>query len=153
MMLKLDALEEEGMARLLANPNVSTTDNQQGTIFIGDKYPVVTKNTGDDGVTYEIDYIDVGTRLTFTPRINNDKVVTVEVKAEVSTITAWRTAGDNDVPLIRTREAHAVVRLNDGETFVLSGLKSKNFTEKPPVCPTSERSWLACCLTKDRSTQ
>lgn len=135
MMLKLDALEEEGMARLLANPNVSTTDNQQGTIFIGDKYPVVTKNTGDDGVTYEIDYIDVGTRLTFTPRINNDKVVTVEVKAEVSTITAWRTAGENDVPLIRTREAHAVVRLNDGETFVLSGLKSKNFTEKTSGVP------------------
>lgn len=135
MMLKLDALEEEGSAKLLANPNVSTTDNQQGTIFIGDKYPVVTKNTGDDGITYEIDYIDVGTRLTFTPRINNDKVVTVEVKAEVSTITAWRTAGDNDVPLIRTREAHAVVRLNDGETFVLSGLKSRNVTRKSSGVP------------------
>ncbi len=121
--ISLKALEEQSKAKLLANPNISTTDSQEGRIFIGDKYPIITSDVTDKGITYKIEYIEIGTILTVTPRINKDDVITVVVKAEVSSIVEWKQAGNNNqIPVIRTREASSVIRLKEGETFVLSGL-------------------------------
>lgn len=130
----LKALEEQNKAKLLANPNISTTDSQEGKIFIGDKYPIITSDVTDKGISYKIEYIEIGTILTVTPRINSDDVVTVVVKAEVSSIQDWKTAGNNEIPVIRTREASSVIRLREGETFVLSGLNmNKNSENKSGV--------------------
>lgn len=131
----LEALERDSEARLLANPNISTTDNQEGRIFIGDKFPIVTRDITEDGIVYKIEYIEVGTHLTIVPRINSDDVVTVSIKAEVSYITEWKKAGENDVPVISTREARSVVRLKNGSTFVLSGLKYHQSTKTDTRVP------------------
>lgn len=122
-MATIRALEETNKARLLANPNISITDSQEGKILIGDKFPIITTNRSSTGIEYIVTYIEVGTKLTVTPRINENDVVTVTIKAEVSNIVEWKKTGEgDDVPVIRTREASSVVRLREGETFVLSGL-------------------------------
>jgi LysM repeat protein len=122
-MATIRALEESNDARLLANPNISITDSQEGKILIGDKFPIITTNRSSTGIEYIVTYIEVGTKLTVTPRINENDVVTVTIKAEVSNIIEWKKTGEgDDVPVIRTREASSVVRLREGETFVLSGL-------------------------------
>lgn len=119
----LKALEEQNEARLIANPNILITDNQEGKILIGDKFPVISTNRSSAGIEYIVSYIEVGTKLTVTPRINENNIVTVAIKAEVSNIVEWKKTGEgDDVPVIRTREASSVVRLHEGETFVLSGL-------------------------------
>jgi LysM repeat protein len=120
----LNALEEQNQARMLARPNISTTDSQEGRIFIGSKYPIITSKANSNGGTdVTITYVEFGTSLTVTPRINENGVVTVTVKAFVSSATEWKTASDgSEVPVVATREASSVVRLKDGETFVLSGL-------------------------------
>ena len=123
----IEALETKNQARMLANPNISVTDSQEGKILIGDKFPVITSSQTDSGITYSIDYIDIGTKLTVMPRINEEDIITVTLKAEVSSIREWRTSSDGrEVPVIRTREASSVVRLREGETFVLSGLYETN---------------------------
>jgi len=134
-MASLKALEDQSKARLLANPNISTTDSQEGKIFIGDKYPIVITDVEDDKKVYKIEYVDVGTVLTVIPRINENDVVTVTVKATVSNIIEWRPAGDNQVPVIRTREASSVIRLKDGETFALSGLNMNKDTSTKQSTP------------------
>jgi general secretion pathway protein D len=132
----LEAMEKLNQAKLVARPNISTTDSQEGKIFIGDKLPIITSSQTDAGITYSYTYIEVGTKLTVTPRINENDTVTVNVKAESSTIYDWKSAGSTgDVPLIRTREASSVVRLREGETFILSGLnlsRSSLTTEQVP---------------------
>lgn len=132
---KLQALEEKGKAKLLANPNISTTDSQKGRIFIGDKFPIVTTKQSAEGIEYQVEYIEIGTELTIIPRINEDDVVTVVVYANVSSITEWKKlANGDDIPLIRTREASSVIRLREGETFVLSGLNySKQNDQKQGI--------------------
>ena len=94
----LVALEEKNMARLIANPNISTTDSQEGKIFLGDKLPIVTSSQTDKGVTYSVSYIEVGTTLTVTPRINENDTVTVIIKAGVSDISSWKKSGDYRYP-------------------------------------------------------
>ncbi len=122
-MATIRALEDTNKARLLANPNISITDSQEGKILIGDKFPVISTNRSSTGIEYVVNYIEVGTKLTVIPRINENNIVTVSVKAEVSNIVEWKKTGEgDDVPVIRTREASSVVRLREGETFVLSGL-------------------------------
>jgi len=132
----LRALEEEGAARLLANPNISTTDGQEGRIFIGDRLPVITSRIVDGRIEDVITYVEAGTILTVIPKINDEKTVTVTVTAEVSNIVSWRTgATGTEVPVVRTREASSVVRLQEGETFVLSGLNMQQDVEHMTAVP------------------
>ncbi len=123
----LSALEQQNKARMLAQPNISTTDSHEGKIFIGNKYPVITSKANSNGGTdVTVTYLEFGTSLTVTPRINEKGIVTVSINAFVSSATDWKTASDgSQIPVITTREASSVVRLKDGETFVLSGLNMK----------------------------
>ena len=119
----LQLWEKNNQAKLLSNPKISTTDSQEGSIFIGDKWPVVTSSTSDQTTTYSVSYVDVGTKLAVTPRINENDTVTVNVKANVSSISEWFTVGSSNLyPVVRNRDISSVIRLRDGETFVLSGL-------------------------------
>lgn len=125
----IQALETRNEARLLANPNISVTDSQEGRILIGKKFPVISTNRSSEGIEYTVNYIEIGTRLIVTPRINEDDIITVTLKAEVSDIVEWRKTGEgDDIPVIKTREASSVIRLREGETFVLSGLHQENNT-------------------------
>src|SRR5690554_3605585 len=79
----LHAMEEKGVARVLANPNISTTDGQEGRIFIGDRLPVITSRIRDGMIEDEVTYIEAGTLLTVEPQINDEKTITVKVRAEI----------------------------------------------------------------------
>ncbi|NLY88432.1 MAG: hypothetical protein GX085_02265, partial [Firmicutes bacterium] len=136
----LHAMEEKGVARVLANPNISTTDGQEGKIFIGDRLPIITSRIRDGMVEDEVTYIEAGTILTVEPQINDEKTITVKVRAEVSNIVGWRTGATGaEIPVVRTREASSVVRLREGETFVLSGLNLQQDTETMTTVPFASR--------------
>jgi type II secretory pathway component GspD/PulD (secretin)/LysM repeat protein len=120
---KLKLWEEQTEAKLLSKPMVATTDSKEAVIFIGDKLPIAKTTTDAAGnSSTNIEYIDVGTKLTVTPRINSKDIVTVTVKANLSNANGTTVIDGNNVPIVRNREAGSVIRLRDGETFMLSGL-------------------------------
>jgi LysM repeat protein len=120
---KLKLWEEQTEAKLLSKPMVATTDSKEAVIFIGDKLPIAKTTTDAAGnSSTNIEYIDVGTKLTVTPRINSKDIVTVTVKANLSNANGATVIDGNNVPIVRNREAGSVIRLRDGETFMLSGL-------------------------------
>jgi LysM repeat protein len=126
---KLKLWEEQKNAKLLSKPTVATTDSKEAVIFIGDRRPIAKTTTDAAGnSSTNIDYIDVGTKLSVTPRINSDNIVTVTVKANLSTINGYSKINNNDVPIVRNRETGSVIRLRDGETFMLSGLNQVEST-------------------------
>jgi type II secretory pathway component GspD/PulD (secretin)/LysM repeat protein len=124
--LALKFWEEKTQSKILARPMISTTDSKEATIFIGDKVPLIKKQIDDNSISYDVEFIDVGTKLVVTPRINADNIVTVNVKAMLSNVTKTIEVGDDEtkyaIPYVRNREASSVIRLRDGETFMLSGL-------------------------------
>lgn len=120
---KLKLWEEKTDAKLLSKPMVATTDSKEAVIFIGDKLPIAKTTTDAAGnSSTNIEYIEVGTKLTVTPRINSKDIVTVTVKANLSNANGKTIIDGNEVPIVRNREAGSVIRLRDGETFMLSGL-------------------------------
>jgi type II secretory pathway component GspD/PulD (secretin)/LysM repeat protein len=130
--VNLNFWEQSTNSKILARPMIATTDSKEASIFIGDKVPVTEKTVDDDDITYTVKYIDVGTKLMVTPRINDNNIVTVNVKATLSNITGWTEIGSGTeaytVPNVRNREVGSVIRLRDGETFMLSGLNQTEST-------------------------
>ncbi len=116
LILALKTLEEQGDAKLLANPKIATLSGQEASIFVGDRVPVVLR---DEENSQTIQHLESGINLKVTPRISDDDYITILVQPEVSTF-VWRP--DTQYPQIRTREAETNVRVKDGQPIVLGGL-------------------------------
>lgn len=116
---KINALLAEGNAKVLATPKLTTTDGRQAVIFIGDHIPVVTEKKENGQTTATTEYIDAGIKLTYTPRINDDGLITALVHTEVSTPTLVTEVKNFR---ITTRQADTIVRMKEGQTLVIGGL-------------------------------
>lgn len=129
----VEALKQEGLARTLANPGLVTLDGQTSKLLIGDKVPLQVEKESDGEITTNVKYIDAGIKLEFTPQISEDGYITLVVKPQISSIGEYLTKG---YPLIRSREFETVIRIKDGETFVMGGLvreEDRESLEKVPI--------------------
>ncbi len=114
-------LESKNLARILSNPRVTTLNNKEAEIFVGDRIPyTITTVTGGVAST-EVRFSEPGIRLKITPSIIESGFVVIKIEPEVSYIYTWR-GPDDQYPWIKTREATAYVRVKNNETFVLGGL-------------------------------
>ncbi|MFC1709145.1 type IV pilus secretin PilQ [Candidatus Omnitrophota bacterium] len=117
------ALEEDVNANLLSAPRIMTLDNQEATILIGEKYPILTTTTSESTSSTQesLDYYqDIGIQLNVVPQISGDNKINMIIHPAVTSFT--RTVGSNQYPRITTREAETQVLINDGETVVIGGL-------------------------------
>jgi type II secretory pathway component GspD/PulD (secretin) len=138
--IAIDAMIDEGAARLLSDTRVVTLDGQAAEIFAGETVPVVITSLsspgGSGGVlqTVQLEKIDVGVRLNITPRVTGDGMITALVEPEVSRIINF-VGPDDDLPQTSTRRAKTSVRVKDGETIYLGGLlteeKRKSVSKVP----------------------
>lgn len=123
LVLALKALEDQGDAKLLANPKIATLSGKSADIFVGDRIPVPL--TDDEG-RRTMEFLDAGIILRVTPRISADEYITILVQPEVSTF-IWKT--DTEFPQIRTRKAETNVRVKNGQPIVLGGLLQEQENE------------------------
>lgn len=114
----LTALEQKGLSKMLSSPKVTTINNKEAKIMVGQKIPYTTTTVSNNGSTQETQFLDVGIKLTVTPTINSDQKITLNVHPEVSLFVRSDPAG----PVIGTREAYTTVIVNNGETVVIGGL-------------------------------
>ena len=116
----LQALGQDGRARVESAPKLLVLDNAKGTVNVGTRISVNTgSTTSTGGATVTTNqYIDTGVLLTVTPRINAGGRVTLDINQEVSSAGA----ASNNNPPINTRKAQTTVNVASGETMVLAGL-------------------------------
>ena len=120
----LRLLEEDVNSNLLSAPRVMTIDNQEATILVGEKYPILSTNvagTDTTTTTTSLDYYqDIGIQLNVVPQVVGDNKINMIVHPAVTSFSL--TVGTNAYPRINTREAETQVLINDGETIVIAGL-------------------------------
>lgn len=124
---ELDAVLRAGASRgdvqILSRPVLLAANNHEARILVGTQRPFVQVSrslpTETPSRDQEVQYKDVGTRLTVRPTISADGYVTLEVIQEVSSAT---TETAFDAPVISTREVATQVLVKDGQTIVLGGL-------------------------------
>ena len=117
----LDALVEDGMATILAEPNLTSLSGETANFLSGGEIPIPLVDT-DGNVTVE--FKEFGVRLAFTPTIVNGSRINLRVQPEVSALddaSAVSFSGGT-LPGLRTRKAETSIELGSGQSFAIAGL-------------------------------
>jgi type II secretory pathway component GspD/PulD (secretin) len=114
----INALVTRGDARILARPSISSLNNVQASLLVGEQYPIVyfDARTG----TQQVQFVNVGVNLSVTPTIGVDGAITTDLETDYSQVTGSIAS----FPVISTRKAQSTLRVRDGETIVIAGLFS-----------------------------
>lgn len=130
----LKVLATDSESNVLSTPSLTTLDNEEATISIGQEIPVITGSqlgTGNANPFQSVDRLDVGIKLKITPQINEGNAVVLEIEQEVSGI-----AGNTAVDIITNkRQINTTVLVNSGQTIVLGGLIDNDVQESEQKIP------------------
>ena len=130
----IDALNEDGLAKVLAKPTLITLSGQTATFLAGGEYPVpIPQGLG----TVAIEFKQFGVSLAFTPTVLSPEKISIQVAPEVSELdfsVAQRLEGFI-IPGLTTRKTSTVVQLGDGQSFAIAGLIQESVKENISKVP------------------
>lgn len=123
----LEALEQRGVVRTLAEPNLTALSGQEASFLAGGEYPVPVSD-GQGGVS--IDYKPFGIELTFIPRVLDDGIINLELNASVSGVDSAITVTNGGIPVsgFSRRQTSTTVQMRDGQSFAIAGLLQDDFS-------------------------
>jgi pilus assembly protein CpaC len=131
----LEALEDEGMATVLAEPNLTALSGESASFLAGGEFPVIT--SANDG-EINTEYKEFGVRLSFTPVVLSENRIRLNVKPEVSNLSDNGSVTIQDgivIPALESRKVETTVELGDGQGFLLAGLFQNNLRESLQAVP------------------
>jgi pilus assembly protein CpaC len=111
----LQALAEEGLITVLAEPNLTARSGESASFLAGGEYPYET--VSDNGTNVE--FKDFGIGLNFTPTVVDGNRISLKVATQVSELNF---ANSPTVPSLVSRRAETTVDLGSGESFAIAGL-------------------------------
>lgn len=133
----LKVLQQVSDTKILSSPQILVTNNEEAKIHIGDTVPYIvstTNGTGDNAIKSEdVRFIDVGLKLDVTPTINDDGMVTMRLRPEISSVVAKITSeSGSGIPQVNKTEVETSVMVKDGMTIIMAGLRKedKSHTKK-----------------------
>lgn len=118
---RIEALEDKGIIRTLAEPNLVAMSGETASFLAGGEIPIPIP--GDLG-QIAIEYRKFGVSLSFSPTVLDDEIINLKVAPEVSQLdqtTAVRIA-EVTVPGIKVRRANTTIELRNGQSFAIAGL-------------------------------
>ena len=122
----INALEQKGIARSLAEPNLVALSGYTASFLAGGEYPIpIAGSLGQVTVTYK----KYGVGLAFTPTVLSRGLINMKIEPEVSQIDTTHSvsaANGIAVPALIVRRASTTVELRDGQSFVIGGLLQNN---------------------------
>jgi len=124
----LSILEANGFAYTLAEPSLTASSGQSASFLAGGEFPIPIQSGAGGLGAVTIRYKEYGVRLMLTPTVLDSNRIFLKVSPEVSEIdfTNAVQSGGVAVPGLRVRRTDTSVSLGDGESFVISGLVSRN---------------------------
>lgn len=132
--LLLEALEQKGVVRFLAEPNLTALSGQEAKFLAGGEYPVpVSQEEG----TISIEFKPFGIELNFVPRVVDEDIINLELVAAVSDIDPINgiTLDGFSIDAFSRRETATTVELRDGESFAIAGLIEDSFIDNNQQLP------------------
>lgn len=126
----IDALERDGMLKVLAEPNLVALSGEEAQFLAGGEFPIpVPQQLG----TTTIEYKPFGVALKFTPYVLSENRLRIQVQPEVSELSFEQTIDTGDgfvAPSLITRRASTTVELAPGESFMIAGLIRDNMSSQ-----------------------
>lgn len=135
----IQLLQQFGEARNLSSPSIAVINGEQAKIHVGRTEAYVTTTVSSGGTiattAAQVTFLDVGVMLTVTPTINDLGFITLKVSPEVSAVDGhlnYKIAAevDNQVPLVARTTADTTVKIKDGTTIIIGGLRKDEKVKK-----------------------
>jgi pilus assembly protein CpaC len=127
----IDALAEEGVVKILAQPNLTALSGQPASFLAGGEFPVPSPQAGAGGATavITIQFKEFGVKLNFVPTVLSNDRISIKVRPEVSELSdqgAITLPGNLVIPALTERTAETTVELGSGQSFAIAGLIQNN---------------------------
>ncbi|MCF6220444.1 MAG: type II and III secretion system protein family protein [Robiginitomaculum sp.] len=132
--VKIDALEESGVIRTLAEPNLISMSGETASFLAGGEFPIpITGRNGEVTITYR----QFGVGLSFTPTVLDDGIINLKVSPEVSQLDPTNSVrvGGVEVPGLTIRRADTTVELRNSQSFAIAGLLQNTETNRKTQVP------------------
>ncbi len=118
----VSALEEKGLARRLAEPNLIAMSGDTASFLAGGEFPFPVSANAAGQISVEFKKYGVG--LAFTPTVLSNGQINLKIEPEVSELDTTNTVQINgySIPSLSVRRASTTVELRDGQSFAIAGL-------------------------------
>tara|TARA_R110002051_G_scaffold323624_2_gene417870 strand:+ start:417 stop:1805 length:1389 start_codon:yes stop_codon:yes gene_type:complete len=114
---QIQLLQEEGVAKVLAEPSLSTVRDEKATFLAGGEFPVAILNEFGQPV---VEFQQYGIQLEIEPTMDQNHNIRSRIRTEVSDVDF--SVQVNGVPGLRRREAVSTITARPGQTIIISGL-------------------------------
>lgn len=150
----LDALEQDGLVKILAEPNLVALSGEQAEFLAGGEFPIPVPQGGLGSTT--IEYRQFGVALRFTPYVLSQNRIRIQVNPEVSEPSndrAFTLPNGTQAPSLITRRASTTVELAPGESFMIAGLIRDSITSQINQLPGASEIPILGALARSTSFQ
>ncbi len=130
--LDFDALEEKGVAKTLAEPNLMALSGETASFLAGGEFPipvVADIETTGETPSITIEFKEFGISLSFTPTVISKDRINLVMAVERSELDFSRSIEPVDgfpIPALVVRRAETTLELRDGQSFAIAGLLENN---------------------------
>ncbi|MGQ9731180.1 MAG: type II secretion system protein GspD [Candidatus Zipacnadales bacterium] len=114
-----DALVQNQHATVLSRTTLIAMQGKMASVLVGDIIPYEVSVPGDGTVTRSVEFEEIGLGLKFTPTVDASQRITVFLAPQVRSFSGFSPQG---YPIVATREAQTIVRVQDGDTIAIGGL-------------------------------
>jgi pilus assembly protein CpaC len=130
----IQALEQRGVARRLAEPNLVALSGDTASFLAGGEFPFPVQ-ADNNKITLEFKKFGVG--LSFTPTVLGEGLINLKIEPEVSEIDPNNSIRVNDVavPGLMVRRSRTTLELRDGQSFAMAGLLYTNHNKNQRQLP------------------
>lgn len=134
----IDALAQDNLARILAEPNLTAMSGQSASFLAGGEFPIPV---GQQNNQTTIEFKPYGVKLTFVPTVLSSGRINLHVSPEVSELTTQGavqlTAGNSSlqIPALTVRRAETTVEVGSGESFAIAGLLQNSVQQQTSAVP------------------
>ncbi|MEX2454956.1 MAG: type II and III secretion system protein family protein [Rhodospirillaceae bacterium] len=128
----IDALDDEGLITILAEPNLTAVSGESATFLAGGEFPILVPENNRISVEFK----QFGVSLAFTPLLVGDRI-SLRVNPEVSQLSATGAVELDGftIPALTTRRAETTVELGSGQSFAIAGLLQNSVTHDMQKVP------------------
>ena len=123
---RIRAMEQSGVLRTLAEPNITAISGESAKFLAGGEFPVPTGSNCDPlPCRVTIEFKPFGVALDFTPVVLSSGRISLKVATEVSELStegSIQLGGGINIPALKVRRASSTVELPSGGALALGGL-------------------------------
>ncbi|MCK4752809.1 MAG: hypothetical protein KAS75_05130 [Planctomycetes bacterium] len=132
----LDFVETNKNVKILANPKVLVLNNHTATIDSIEEIPYQELSESSAGGSIgTTSFKEAGIKLEVTPQITNDGYIIMNIKPEQSARTDTLSVEGSDIPVIETRKTNTTLRVMDGQTIIIGGLRKSELSTQESKVP------------------